>query len=171
MGNSWETPIGFAAKPEQIIIQFKGGKIGVKDVRDLRGVLDRKKAASGRARHATANRLVAPKSDEAGRRAARAPAGRHHCNGATKNHSSSVRSGLKISLLTELYGRRQQPRSTCGEHRHPACSSAPSRRTRWRACVELRDTRLCQYSEPVFIFDREFNRPKPPCPSNDFPRA
>jgi hypothetical protein len=34
-----------AAKPEQIIIQVKGGKTGVKDVRDLRGVLDREKAA------------------------------------------------------------------------------------------------------------------------------
>ena len=36
-----------AAKPEQIIIQVKGGKTGVKDVRDLRGVLDRDKAAIG----------------------------------------------------------------------------------------------------------------------------
>ena len=36
-----------AAKPEQIIIQVKGGKAGVKDVRDLRGVLDREKAAMG----------------------------------------------------------------------------------------------------------------------------
>jgi DNA modification methylase len=36
-----------AAKPEQIIIQVKGGKTGVKDVRDLRGVLDREKAAIG----------------------------------------------------------------------------------------------------------------------------
>jgi site-specific DNA-methyltransferase (adenine-specific) len=36
-----------AAKPEQIIIQVKGGKTGVKDVRDLRGVLDREKAAVG----------------------------------------------------------------------------------------------------------------------------
>jgi hypothetical protein len=36
-----------AAKPEQIIIQVKGGKTGVKDVRDLRGVLDREKAAMG----------------------------------------------------------------------------------------------------------------------------
>jgi hypothetical protein len=36
-----------AAKPEQIIIQVKGGKAGVKDVRDLRGVLDREKAAIG----------------------------------------------------------------------------------------------------------------------------
>ncbi len=35
------------AKPEQIIIQVKGGKTGVKDVRDLRGVLDREKAAIG----------------------------------------------------------------------------------------------------------------------------
>ncbi len=36
-----------AAKPEQLIIQVKGGKTGVKDVRDLRGVLDREKAAIG----------------------------------------------------------------------------------------------------------------------------
>ena len=36
-----------AAKPEQIIIQVKGGKTGVKAVRDLRGVLDREKAAIG----------------------------------------------------------------------------------------------------------------------------
>jgi len=36
-----------AAKAEQIIIQVKGGKTGVKDVRDLRGVLDREKAAMG----------------------------------------------------------------------------------------------------------------------------
>jgi DNA modification methylase len=36
-----------AAKPEQIILQVKGGKTGVKDVRDLRGVLDREKAAIG----------------------------------------------------------------------------------------------------------------------------
>ena len=36
-----------AAKPVQIIIQVKGGKTGVKDVRDLRGVLDREKAAIG----------------------------------------------------------------------------------------------------------------------------
>src|ERR1035437_4073254 len=36
-----------ATKPEQIIIQVKGGKAGVKDVRDLRGVLDREKAAIG----------------------------------------------------------------------------------------------------------------------------
>jgi hypothetical protein len=36
-----------AAKPEQIVIQVKGGKTGVKDVRDLRGVLDREKAAIG----------------------------------------------------------------------------------------------------------------------------
>ncbi|MGA2030480.1 MAG: DNA methyltransferase [Verrucomicrobiota bacterium] len=35
------------AKPEQIILQVKGGKTGVKDVRDLRGVLDREKAAIG----------------------------------------------------------------------------------------------------------------------------
>ncbi len=36
-----------AARPEQIIIQVKGGKTGVKDVRDLRGVLDREQAAIG----------------------------------------------------------------------------------------------------------------------------
>jgi len=36
-----------AAKPEQVILQVKGGKTGVKDVRDLRGVLDREKAAIG----------------------------------------------------------------------------------------------------------------------------
>jgi len=36
-----------AAKPEQTIIQVKGGKTGVKDVRDLRGVLDRDRAAIG----------------------------------------------------------------------------------------------------------------------------
>jgi site-specific DNA-methyltransferase (adenine-specific) len=36
-----------AAKSEQIIIQVKGGKTGVKDVRDLRGVLDREQAAIG----------------------------------------------------------------------------------------------------------------------------
>jgi len=36
-----------AAKPEQIIIQVKGGKTGVKDVRDLRGVLEREKAVMG----------------------------------------------------------------------------------------------------------------------------
>jgi DNA modification methylase len=36
-----------AAKPEQIIIQVKGGKTGVKDVRDLRGVLDRERGAIG----------------------------------------------------------------------------------------------------------------------------
>jgi site-specific DNA-methyltransferase (adenine-specific) len=36
-----------AAKPEQIIIQVKGGKTGVKDVRDLRGVLEREKAGMG----------------------------------------------------------------------------------------------------------------------------
>jgi len=36
-----------AAKPESIVIQVKGGKTGVKDVRDLRGVLDRQKAAIG----------------------------------------------------------------------------------------------------------------------------
>lgn len=34
-------------RPEQIILQVKGGKTGVKDVRDLRGVLDREKAAIG----------------------------------------------------------------------------------------------------------------------------
>ena len=36
-----------ASKAEQIIIQVKGGKTGVKDVRDLRGVLDRERAAMG----------------------------------------------------------------------------------------------------------------------------
>jgi DNA modification methylase len=36
-----------AAKPEQIILSVKGGKTSVKDVRDLRGVLDREKAAMG----------------------------------------------------------------------------------------------------------------------------
>jgi len=36
-----------AAKPEQIIVQVKGGKTGVKDVRDLRGVLAREDAALG----------------------------------------------------------------------------------------------------------------------------
>lgn len=36
-----------AAKPEQIVIQVKGGKTGVKDMRDLRGVIDREKAAIG----------------------------------------------------------------------------------------------------------------------------
>lgn len=36
-----------AAKPEQIILQVKGGKTGVRDVRDLRGVLNREKAAIG----------------------------------------------------------------------------------------------------------------------------
>jgi DNA modification methylase len=36
-----------APKPEQIIIQVKGGKTGVKDVRDLRGVIEREKAAVG----------------------------------------------------------------------------------------------------------------------------
>ena len=36
-----------ATRPEQIILQVKGGKTGVKDVRDLRGVLDREKAAIG----------------------------------------------------------------------------------------------------------------------------
>jgi site-specific DNA-methyltransferase (adenine-specific) len=36
-----------ASKAEQIIIQVKGGKTGVNDVRDQRGVLDREKAAMG----------------------------------------------------------------------------------------------------------------------------
>ena len=36
-----------AAKPEQIIIQVKGGKPGVKDMHDLRGVIEREKAALG----------------------------------------------------------------------------------------------------------------------------
>jgi len=36
-----------ASRAEQIIVQVKGGKTGVKDVRDLRGVLDREKAAMG----------------------------------------------------------------------------------------------------------------------------
>ena len=36
-----------APRPEQIILQVKGGKTGVKDVRDLRGVLEREKAAIG----------------------------------------------------------------------------------------------------------------------------
>jgi hypothetical protein len=36
-----------STKPEQIIIQVKGGKAGVTDVRDLRGVTDREKAAIG----------------------------------------------------------------------------------------------------------------------------
>ena len=36
-----------ASKAEQIIIQVKGGKTGVKNVRDLRGVLEREKAAMG----------------------------------------------------------------------------------------------------------------------------
>ena len=36
-----------ASKAEQVIIQVKGGKTGVKDVRDLRGVLEREKAAMG----------------------------------------------------------------------------------------------------------------------------
>ena len=36
-----------SANPEQIILQVKGGKTGVKDVRDLRGVLEREKAAMG----------------------------------------------------------------------------------------------------------------------------
>jgi site-specific DNA-methyltransferase (adenine-specific) len=36
-----------STKPEQVVIQVKGGKTSVKDVRDLRGVLDREKAAIG----------------------------------------------------------------------------------------------------------------------------
>ena len=36
-----------AAKPQQIVIQVKGGKTGVKDVRDLRGVIERETAAIG----------------------------------------------------------------------------------------------------------------------------
>lgn len=36
-----------ATKPEQVIIQVKGGKSGVKDVRDLRGVIEREMAAIG----------------------------------------------------------------------------------------------------------------------------
>jgi len=36
-----------STKPEQVIIQVKGGKTSVKDVRDSRGVLDREKAAIG----------------------------------------------------------------------------------------------------------------------------
>jgi hypothetical protein len=36
-----------AARPEQIIIQVKGGKASVDHVRDLRGVLEREKAAMG----------------------------------------------------------------------------------------------------------------------------
>jgi site-specific DNA-methyltransferase (adenine-specific) len=36
-----------STKPEQVIIQVKGGRTSVKDVRDLRGVLDREKAAIG----------------------------------------------------------------------------------------------------------------------------
>jgi len=36
-----------ATKPEQVIIQVKGGKSGVKDVRDLRGVIEREAAAIG----------------------------------------------------------------------------------------------------------------------------
>jgi len=36
-----------ASKAEQIAIQVKGGKTGVKDVRDLCGVLNREKAAIG----------------------------------------------------------------------------------------------------------------------------
>jgi hypothetical protein len=36
-----------AATPEQIILQVKGGKTGVKDMRDLRGVVEREKAAMG----------------------------------------------------------------------------------------------------------------------------
>jgi hypothetical protein len=35
------------AKPEQITIQVQGGKTGVKDVRDFRGVLEREKAGMG----------------------------------------------------------------------------------------------------------------------------
>ena len=36
-----------AAKPQQIILQVKGGKSGVRDVRDLRGVIEREGAAMG----------------------------------------------------------------------------------------------------------------------------
>jgi site-specific DNA-methyltransferase (adenine-specific) len=36
-----------APRPEQIVIQVKGRRTGVKDVRDLRGVLDHEKAAIG----------------------------------------------------------------------------------------------------------------------------
>jgi hypothetical protein len=36
-----------ASKAEQIIIQVKSGKTGVKDVRELRGVLEQEKAAMG----------------------------------------------------------------------------------------------------------------------------
>ncbi len=36
-----------STKPEQVIIQVKGGKTSVRDVRDLRGVLDREQAAIG----------------------------------------------------------------------------------------------------------------------------
>jgi hypothetical protein len=36
-----------ASKAEQIIIQVKGNKPSLKDLRDLRGVLDREKAAMG----------------------------------------------------------------------------------------------------------------------------
>jgi hypothetical protein len=36
-----------ATTPGQIIIQVKGGKSGIKDMRDLRGVLEREKAAMG----------------------------------------------------------------------------------------------------------------------------
>ncbi len=36
-----------STKPEQVVIQVKGGKTSVKDVRDLRGVLDREQAAIG----------------------------------------------------------------------------------------------------------------------------
>jgi hypothetical protein len=36
-----------ASKAERIILQVKGGKTGVKGMRDLRGVLDREKAATG----------------------------------------------------------------------------------------------------------------------------
>lgn len=36
-----------SVKPETIIVQVKGGKAGVEHVRDLRGVLDRERAAMG----------------------------------------------------------------------------------------------------------------------------
>lgn len=36
-----------STKPEQILVQVKGGHTGVKDVRDLRGVLEREQAAMG----------------------------------------------------------------------------------------------------------------------------
>ena len=42
-----------AAKPEQIIIQVKGGKTGVKDVRDLRGVIEREKQPSASSFHSS----------------------------------------------------------------------------------------------------------------------